>query len=102
MPKTKKHIRKNSKKRSKSKSGVGGKNYNWKIGNKVRSLGMPGHYTIKLDLGDKWLMEGPHYVDDVPKIVEFGGWEKLSNSKSKNSKPRSVKSKSTSKKSKGR
>ena len=54
--------------------------YTWKIGDKVKPMGMPDtdYYTISKDLGDTWLMIGPggRYADAVPKDVEYHGWVK--------------------------
>ena len=60
-----------------NKKGVSGKQFTWKKNDCVRPKGMPGHYKIKKDLGDLWLMAGPHYEETLPKTVEFFGWEKV-------------------------
>lgn len=60
-----------------NKKGVSGKQFTWKKNDCVRPKGMPGHYKIKKDLGELWLMAGPHYEETLPKTVEFFGWEKV-------------------------
>ena len=60
-----------------NKKGVSGKKFTWEKNDCVRPKGMPGHYKIKKDLGESWLMAGPHYVETLPKTVEFFGWEKV-------------------------
>jgi len=54
----------------------------WKVGDKVRPLGMPTHYVIKRSVNkNTWEMEhfDGRYRDLIPKVVEDpkSGWSKL-------------------------
>ena len=59
-------------------------NYHWKIGDKVRPIGMPNYYIITEDVSNQennlWKMEivGGRYFDIIPKNVEYpqNNWEK--------------------------